>query len=402
MNDDKLKDDELIKLLREFPSIQDEKTMEEVYDGITNKLKNTRQGSKKKESKKKRFIWPTLATAAVFVLSFFLISNQVSNNQKNDRAAEQTKMAVEFSTEEADGLEKSVPFNSAAEDKAIEIPNSSIDIVGLSEHNYAVYQEDIQSDEFVVTIGVPDKNVMNMVPISVIVEKEPGKTWVDFYNFVYENIDEEKLGLSDYYPYQGNLKLSDNKVTLDLLANHQYAYGTSSEGIFFSSLNYLKYQNVDTIFLEEESKPGVEFSHTGLIYEHIINDENSGYLLFPTEEYLFFTPSPNGFDSIEEALIDMKKENKTYNLQPTIPNQLTFSLEDEGTGKLNIMFQDGTELVDDDEAIRMIEAVLLTAKEYGYESVQFENAPIDKIGRFNLSEPLQVPIAPNPVEIDNN
>ena len=42
----------------------------------------------------------------------------------------------------------------------------------------------------------------------------------------------------------------------------------------------------------------------------------------------------------------------------------------------------------------MIEAILLTAKEYGFDTVQFKNTNVKNIGRFDLEHPIQVPIAP--------
>lgn len=47
----------------------------------------------------------------------------------------------------------------------------------------------------------------------------------------------------------------------------------------------------------------------------------------------------------------------------------------------------------------MIEAILLTAKEFGFKKVQFQNAGNEKIGHFNLRKAIEVPVAPNLIDL---
>src|SRR5690606_9307829 len=138
---------------------------------------------------------------------------------------------------------------------------------------------------------------------------------------------------------------------------------------FFKSLDYLKYQNIDKVYLNEGSNRGVDFSHTGKIYEYKIDDSRSGYLIYQTKNQVYFTPSPNKFDSIEDALLDMKNKNETYHLEPSIPNQIEFSVANNESNQLKLEFRNDIKLIENNETIRMIEAILLTAKEYGYDTV---------------------------------
>jgi hypothetical protein len=384
------KDDELIKILRQFPSIEDKRSMEEVYLRLQSKKENTR----KHHLRNKKFLWPSIATIAVLFLSLFLVITQYNQQKENKGTPDKFEIAQDDSSNQTNE-QKAELFHSFEDDSNFESNNKR-----LYQEKHAIYKNDVHEEDFVVTIGIPDTDVMNIVPISVIVNKDRGSHWIDYYNYVYENIDEEELGLYDYYPYKGTLKKENNQITLDLLADHQYDSGTSKEEIFFKSLNFFKYQNVDTIFLKEEANPGVNFSHTGKIYEYQINNTQSGYLIYSTNNYTYFTPSPNEYESIEDALLDMKKENQIYNLHPSIPNQFNFTVDVSNTEQLVLIFHNNVHLKENHETIRMIEAILLTAKEYGFDTVQFKNTNVKNIGPFDLEHPIQVPIAPNPVQMD--
>lgn len=394
MNNDKRKEDKLIKILHQFPNIDDKRSMEEIYMNIQEEMNTPK---KSPLYNKKRILWPSLATVAVMFLSLFLVINHFNQQSVNDSNADEINIALDKSMEQNVVKENDELFNSQGSDQ-VELFTNKTQLL-LEERN-AVYLDDLKEDDFVVTIGIPDVEVMNVIPVSVVVKKDSGNHWIDYYNFVYENIDEEKLGLSEYYPYDGTLKYENNQIRLDLMTDHEYDYGSISEEIFFKSLDYLKYQNIDKVYLNEGSNRGVDFSHTGKIYEYKIDDSRSGYLIYQTKNQVYFTPSPNKFDSIEDALLDMKNKNETYHLEPSIPNQIEFSVANNESNQLKLEFRNDIKLIENNETIRMIEAILLTAKEYGYDTVLFENINLYNIGPFNLQNPIEVPIAPNPVQMD--
>ncbi len=106
-------------------------------------------------------------------------------------------------------------------------------------------------------------------------------------------------------------------------------------------------------------------------------------MIYSTNNYTYFTPSPNEYESIEDALLDMKKENQIYNLHPSIPNQFNFTVDVSNTEQLVLIFHNNVHLKENHETIRMIEAILLTAKEYGFDTVQFKNTNVKNIGPFD-------------------
>lgn len=128
--------------------------------------------------------------------------------------------------------------------------------------------------------------------------------------------------------------------------------------------------------------------------DHNNEISNSSYMLY---NYRFLIPIPQEDQTpIDDALNEMKYNRKTYNIYATIPDNIDFSI-DSSESKLIINFKVVAGLGDNQETITMIEAILMTAKSYDYEAVDFENLPTDQIGSYNVSTPLKVPEAINPV-----
>lgn len=49
------------------------------------------------------------------------------------------------------------------------------------------------------------------------------------------------------------------------------------------------------------------------------------------------------------------------------------------------------------ELLTMVEAILMTAKSFGFDSVKFENMSIQQIGNYDLNNPIKDPNGVNPI-----
>jgi hypothetical protein len=97
----------------------------------------------------------------------------------------------------------------------------------------------------------------------------------------------------------------------------------------------------------------------------------------------------------------MKQNRTENNLQASIPEDIDFETEEIQDGKLLIRFNNESEIIDDESTLHAIEAILLTAKDFDFDTVKLENADVDKIGKFDLTEELKVPIAANKRDLPN-
>lgn len=390
-------EEDIIKLLRSLPPITDNRDQNEVYSKV---LKNMNQVKTNRLKGKKKYIIPKLVTVVGLLLVIIFAGKLFNPNNLDDEA----NSKMELATEKAGPLgREGLPENNPKE-RFSSIQDRDADKrkkVGQKNKN-AVYSEDLKEDSFLATIGIPDEQALNVIPVSIIAKKESGKNWVDQVNDVFGQINEKKLGLFDYLPYRGKFtKIDEKSLNLNLENNHQYSADSRSEMNFFTSLSYLKYQGINKVSFSVAGTPGVHFAHHGeKIFELPLNENlQCGFLYYETKGHIFLTPTPSRFSSIEEAFINMQEENERYHLKPTIPATLAYSVSVENHDQLIFKFTYKMQLEDNESNIRMIEAILLTAKEFGFKKVQFQNAGNEKIGHFNLRKAIEVPVAPNLIDL---
>ncbi|GGB33741.1 hypothetical protein GCM10011409_08960 [Lentibacillus populi] len=102
--------------------------------------------------------------------------------------------------------------------------------------------------------------------------------------------------------------------------------------------------------------------------------------------------------SIAAALNEMKQNREASHVYRTIPTEIQFSVSTEN--QLEITLSNNAALPNTQEGITMIDAILMTAKSFGYASVTFHNTKVNQIGDYDLSKPIKVPKAVNPITID--
>lgn len=252
-------EEDIIKLLRSLPPITDNRDQNEVYSKV---LKNMNQVKTNRLKGKKKYIIPKLVTVVGLLLVIIFAGKLFNPNNLDDEA----NSKMELATEKAGPLgREGLPENNPKE-RFSSIQDRDADKrkkVGQKNKN-AVYSEDLKEDSFLATIGIPDEQALNVIPVSIIAKKESGKNWVDQVNDVIGQINEKKLGLFDYLPYRGKFtKIDEKSLNLNLENNHQYSADSRSEMNFFTSLSYLKYQGINKVSFSVAGTPGVHFAHHG-------------------------------------------------------------------------------------------------------------------------------------------
>lgn len=385
---------ELESLLREMPQITDRRSRDEVYRAV---LKKT--DDHKTVVKRKRFFWPAVASIAAMFLMIILGSSLLSredNLTSMDQAQlQQEKMPAEQTEEEI-----------APEDDTF-IVQERMDFEDRSEvddSRTAIYADTLQDGQMTITLNMPDRIFQNVIPVSVVVQEEAGKTWLDHFLEISTEIHEEELGFTEYYPLQGTFtSVEDGILTLNLDHDHPYTAGLTSEIIFFRTLDALRYQGISEVRLFVAGKPGLQLHHEDAamtVYE-IAPYERVGYWLYETEQQVFLTPGPHPYKTISETFAEMKLAIATHELEPSIPKYIDFKVEEESPDTLAIQFAMDTNLLEEQETIYMLEAMLLTAKEFGFKEVRFRNTGQNELFGWDFSQPIAVPVAPNRIQLTN-
>ncbi|MEW8986857.1 MAG: hypothetical protein AB2401_07635 [Bacillus sp. (in: firmicutes)] len=378
------KDKQLEDLLREMPKINDNQNPEDLYQAISLKL------NKKKRVGK--FI-PALASAAAIILFISLIPNlfQYEDQVKQD-SFQETKREDMNTEEQANN--KLVDENSSQEqfDTMMQTEPTRI----------SVYKEELNGKEL-LTYGIPDRHGLNVVPISILVDKDDSNRWFEQFVDNMPKLTEEAWGLSEYYPLNGNLSFDsvEKKVHINLLPNHSYGKDLTAELIFQNAIitSFRQRDDVNTITFSTDNKPGIVVGNN-TIDQINVNEKRvvrKPYLLLYVENRSqpMLVQVQEIVATFDDALTLMKDDEPKLGLTASIPNELVIEKVSIMKEHVTVELGNPTEIPQTEIINFAVEAILLSAKEFGYTTVEFKHDKTSTIGQFPTNQPIEVPIAPN-------
>jgi hypothetical protein len=409
MKNSKWSDEQLEQMLSQMPGIKDKRKPQEIYQNITLKM-----------NKKKRKMWlvPTLASTAAVLLLFILapsfINNMNSSSSDTARMArENTNIAMDSENREAASKDASYNTLEKAEEPQ---QNEEAGIFSFEEqpsNSYTV--NSVGENEVLLTYGVYLGGVMFPSVVSVIVESNGENVveqWQKTVPRVNEAIRENKeWGIDEisnsYFEDFSEVVTKDNskavRVDVDNSINTE-SFATAEAAEFshtISSFRYLleDYQHVE---LFQNNQQGIFIGQTGIIenYIDVEKDTKKAYLYYVNDhsDRKILALSYEDFNTIEQALEAMKAEANQgdYTLHPTIISEIK-QIKANDTN-LEIHFSDDAVLENTDNYILMLDAIMLTAKEFNFDTVTFYGN-IDQIGNVRIGEPVPVPLAPNLIQL---
>jgi hypothetical protein len=381
-------DKQLEELLRQMPKIEDHRNPRDIYQNLSIK-------------KRKRTAWliPGFAAAAALLLFFILVPRFFEGTQSFDSAKQEESSSEEkisHADDKSSILNKEEDGLSDAEPKML-----------MAEMNKtSIYDDEIENGR-VITYWVPDSQAQILVPVSIIVPQVENKNWLTIFTESMGLLKEEEWGLTDYYPLDASFELDEtnNTVIVDVPSDHKYGQGSTGEKIFLDILQKTITSNsqVNKIILKTNGQPGIEFGNYGVMDELEVNPEGKhGYFLYKPDgmDTTYHVPSTDIFQDINAAFEAMKTDHAEGGLAASIGP--FFQIKDVSIqdNKLIITIDENTPMENNLETLHSFEAILLTAKEFGIETIMVVNAPIKLLGPFDLSKETKVPLAPNhrPIE----
>ncbi|OIK15535.1 hypothetical protein BIV60_09255 [Bacillus sp. MUM 116] len=382
-------DKQLEELLRQMPKIKDHRDPRDIYQNLSLK-------------KQKRPVWviPVIASAAALLLIVILIPKLLVGNR--------------FSlSQEDEKSERKMELISKMQDKAIEMKkrqssSKSMDSTGaekfglMREMNLktAAYEGEIGNRK-ILTYWIPDHQGQILIPVSTIVNRKASQSWITLFNENMVHLKEEKWGLSDYYPMNATLTLNEkeNSVNVDVPRNHPYGQG-ANETIFVNAIkkDISTNSNVKRIRFSTNRHPGIELGNFGHLEEINAENENKrAFFLYPSnnQNKPFLVPSVSKYNTINAAFTAMKNDQSEWGLQASILPAMKFRKMVIKKNTLYLTLNEKSMLEDSPKTIYSIEALLLTAKEFGIKSVFILDAPLTRVGIFDLTKEIKVPVAPN-------
>jgi hypothetical protein len=383
-------DKQLEELLRQMPKIHDHRNPRDIYQNLSIK-------------KRKRAAWllPGIATAAAILLFFLLVPNMLDRTEYSHDSADQEKSSneekISLSQEDASvGMKKGDSTKNEAG-----ISGAETKMLMTGSNKTALYDEEV-GDGAVLTYWIPDSQAQILVPISTVVQPDNNKNWLTTFTETMGLLREEEWGLSDYYPLNATFTLdnTNNTVIVDVPNNHNYAEGSTSETNFINLLmrNIASNSKVNKIKLTTSGQKGIEFGNFGEMEEIEVKSEGKHAYFFYTPdgmETTYLVPSPDTYIDINAAFEAMKTDQPERGLAASLVSFFPFKDVTIRENKLFITMDENTAIENNLENVYAYEAILLTAKDFGIDTITILNAPIKLLGPFDLTKEIKVPLAPN-------
>ncbi|MEK4228919.1 hypothetical protein [Solibacillus sp. FSL H8-0538] len=403
MTNDKWKDIDIEELLEQAPKIHDTRSK----DDVLSKLKEVNAFHEEESpqpivKRKKNSFGIFIASAAIIFLTligaYLLKTQELEETQIYDTAT--TSMDIEEYSTEENAISGTV--NESIENKA-SVRQFSVDAIKT-----AVYTEDIK-DVTVFPIGLTAG--AESIPMTFLIPNEQisddfneQPTQLQLYEKYASRINEQALGFDDYHPYTGRLTESGTTITHSMPDNHQYDVASATMYVYGGTLQHTFGKNYGTLVNVDESGKPITFDQAGEPSEpsQLGGDMlHYSYAVFQLEDGPSYL-APNNqelFDTVTEALERMPVEyNDVY--QSAIIKGVKYEVK-EHVDFVKIRFVEPLNLdgYNAEEAMRMLEAILLTAAGFN-QQVRFENIIQSEWGGFNFNEMMPTPIGANGINMD--
>lgn len=388
-------EEQLEQLLQQLPLVKDKQTPEGIYNRIV-----------KKQQKKKISVWiaPTFATVTALLLLSIItpyifqsfIFNQESSSSK-DLAISQEE-STEAEVYEKDDTEGNMAEAKLVEEVQIDQELNTFD--NNNDDNIETFVTNPSEAEEIITVGFTDGNSQNIIPVSVDTNTKQNN--IENIGEIISKVNTEELGLIGSELIYSTLIKEKNPQEIGIEYHGKPVLTSKTEVLYHEAIEetfrWLDYKKAKLYTNDDE---GIEFSTYGNKTELNLNQASKrAYFLYQFDEQTskLLAPSPGSYETLENAFNSMKIGIEKSGLKPTIMENITKITTIEIGELLEIEFIHDTEFKNNEDTIIMLEAILLTAKEFGYNKVQFKGIDIDQIGVMDLTNPVDVPYSPNPIK----
>ncbi|WP_100333484.1 hypothetical protein [Bacillus alkalisoli] len=407
-----LDEEQLEEMLNKMPKLKDHRTSQQIYQNIRHKVE---------QPKRRLNFFPAAAIVAAIML-LALVTPSLLNNMNFGLSGGSNESTIEMagydhaatSDDDAVGSDDTVDFKTLDVDPAKE--KMADEFRGEGENSfegfanyYTISEWDYDKEtEYVVTIGVTDNNAQLSLPLSFIVPKD-GKTYVEKFNemrkLVAYHVDFHVLGVStilnDDFNYS-EVQTPDGKKRLVVEGlNKHGSYASAQSTSFFNELAIsFTWKGYNEIEYVKEGKNDLDIGGTGPLASMQMDNA-------PRKAYFRYQHSPESpnllirsnrvYETIEDAIKIMQTgpDIPLDNGHASIPENMSVKVIDSIGSVVTIEISLSTPLEFNEKDMFAIEAIKMTAKEFGFQTIRFQSDKLDRIGSIQLNTELPTPIAAN-------
>ncbi|MFZ4454455.1 hypothetical protein [Salibacterium aidingense] len=421
-------EEQIKQALEHLPRVEDKRSKEDIYQNIV------RHSSKPRQKPSKKWVVPAFSAAAACLLLLVLVPNLMSlNNQSGspggtgDNAEEEADMSTmedsqtqERSNEEGSSdsgggaTSENAPADEETEDSnSADIEEEPTVETGEKEVSYENYtaalkQEDIGQEENAVTIPLQNAQASLVVPVTFIAE--PSQNPMETLEQQSDNYNGEELGLGPS-PLR-NIDWTDGGDNTFLEADFdekETPVSSAESNLIVKSLSEtLRYRDETEVLLTDDGDSGVDLGSYGMMEHYTEEENNRGYYVYTSDTGRSFLVSQQAADlensnqngellTFDETLEHMQSVPDESNAEPSIPADVSFEAVEEEDGAARVAFAENSEFPEEGNVRWMMESILFTAADFGYDQVVFEGISAEEAGGYPVNQPVDIPIAPNRV-----
>ncbi|MFC7060489.1 hypothetical protein [Halobacillus seohaensis] len=382
MGNDQKSEKEIQKMISDLPRVNESLNKGDYRKMINKKMKN---------NKKQRPQWLIPGLATILAIVIIAIVGPMTIDTINNEAIESNDQAVE----ENNTTEESNAAESANEDDT----NKSDDSIETTEQNEPVEDAMLLDrlivsdlDESRIVRAVPDQNAQYTIPLTIGLK---GKSKEESLS----GFSPEDIGLSQDILKNVTISVEEeSEVATVIFPNDTEIVGSAMSNSIMESLRWsVEPYQVEEIQVETEGGEPVSFGNYGEVSTIDPIEENRYvYQLYMSNDREYLVPIDLGEKlSFEEALEEMKNFEESESVQPAIPQEMDIEVK-EIESEIVVLQMSVNGSIKDRKLTSSLEAILASAKQFGYESIQFEN--VNGLEDLNFSEPVPVPESVNPIE----
>ncbi|MGD7091387.1 GerMN domain-containing protein [Bacillus subtilis] len=357
-------EEQIKELLSQLPAVKDHRSAQDIYKRLTM--------AKRKNKPAVRWIGPACAAAIAVYIAFIISPHFFDQAQPQQKEASQENAVTKTEPEDSPKAASS-------------LDHTSFVVTEKEQDNY-------------ITVAVADADTSAIIPVSI------QKTNADqtIQDMLFES---SELGILDHAitipSFIDEVEIKEKPKQKELsIRVHQPATAFSVKDdtllkkLLKESLKWSPYEKVK--FLSDQNETGVRIGSYGTFTEISIPKQSKrAYYLYKNKQGNFLIPSEKTFDTVKEAINEMESSSQK-DTTPLIQAGTVQSVTKKQK-HLYIRFSKDSEVEDSIASILMIEGLLLTAKEFGFTEVTFTETRTNKIGKYDVSDAIPVPAAPNPI-----
>ena len=402
-------DKQLKSMLGKLPQIRDERKPDDIYMQIQNRTEA-----------RKKVPWKVIAASAAAVLSLAIITPAFLGEQDSgalNESALSGDHAVQHKSEEQVDVqenEEGSNSNTLAEDNAGKTADKqsapeeqdkkmAAAGEGIGEANTIgetadlLFREELEGKSF-FTIAAPTSDGQYYIPLTFLVQKATPEALLETLIDKMGSLQEAGYGLSDFLPLDAELRLQPDRMGVEVELPPEHPYNGRERQLIAVLEETFRYSEIDSFTVSIDGRTGIEFGNYLLSEPFIVerHPKRAIFLFKPDSSSgeTVMAPSASSYDSIAEAIDAMKRGENFEGIHPSIPEGLGVDSVEANGEALSVRLT-GDDLAGSDDNIQAVMAILLAARDFGFETVTFRNESVGQIGEYEMNTPLETPVAPN-------